>query len=131
VTVGRRVVMVGGEVVIVVVGGEVVVVGDVDPEGATGSGEAGVVADGNVVVVVGVVEDWVGTELEDSEAPGCSLATTTPRAMVAPVATKAARRVRRRRRALARRLVFGELDCGSDLIDFILWSTSVHRSSDA
>ena len=49
---------------------------------------------GEVVVVevlgVEVVGACAGTGLEDALAPGCSFATTTPMAMVAPVATKTA-----------------------------------------
>ena len=106
-TTGRVVVVVGGEVV-VVLGGEVVVVGDGDSE------RGSVVAGGDVVVVevlgVEVAGTGKGTVLEAALAPGCSLATTTPMAMAAPVAAKAIARVNRRRRAAARRLVSGLLD---------------------
>jgi hypothetical protein len=115
VTTGRVVVVVGGEVV-VVLGGEVVVVVDADPDAVPGSDEVG----GAVVVVdvvdVELAEIDVGLVLAEVLAPGCSLATTTPIAMAAPVATKAVERVNRRRRAAARRLVSGVLDRGSLLI---------------
>ena len=118
--------VVGGEVVVVVV------VGDVDPEDVPESDELGVV-DGDVVVVevlgAEVVGTWAGALLEPSLAPGCSLATTTPIAMVAPVATRAAELVRRRKRALARCLVSGELSWGVELIRRVLGSTSGHASS--
>lgn len=114
--------VVGGDVV--VVGGRVVVVGEVDSEEAPGSDEMGVVVGGDVSVVevlaVGGVGTRAGTVLEDALAPGCSSATTTPMAMVAPVAARAAEVVRRRRRAFARRLLSGELDCGLDLIGRLL-----------
>jgi hypothetical protein len=115
VTTGRVVVVVGG--VVVVVGGEVVVVVVVDAEAAPGSDEV----DGGVVVVVDVlgvelVETWAGMALEEALAPGCSLATTTPIAMTAPVAARAVERVNRRRRATARRLISGVFDCGALLI---------------
>jgi len=103
-------VVVGGKVV-VVVGGEVVVVGAVDAGAAPGSDVVGVVVGGAVVVEVfgvEVVGVCAGAGLEDALAPGCSFATTTPMAMVAPVATRAAERVSSRRRLLARRLVSGE-----------------------
>jgi hypothetical protein len=125
---GRVVVVVGGRVV-VVVGGEVVVVGAEDGEALPGSDEAGKVVGGEVVVVelsgVEVVGTCAGTGLEDALAPGCSLATTTPMAMVAAVAPKAAARVRNRRRALARLLVSGESDDGRDLMVQGLASASV------
>lgn len=83
---------------------------------------------GEVVVVevlgVEVVGACAGTGLEDALAPGCSFATTTPMAMVAPVATKTAERVSSRRRALARRLVSGESDDGPVLIGQVLGSAS-------
>jgi hypothetical protein len=130
VTTGRVVVVAGGDVV-VVVGGEVVEVGDVDPEEPPGADEMGVVVGGDVAVVevlaAGVVGTGAGTVLEDALAPGFSSATTTPIAMVAPVAARAAEVVRRRRRAFARRLVSGELDCGLDLIGRLLGSASVYR----
>ena len=120
--------VVGGEVVVVVV-----VVGDVDPEDAPESDEVGVVVDGDVVVVevlgAEVVGTWTGALLEASLVPGCSLATTTPIAMVAPVATRAAELVRRRRRALARCLVSGELWWGAGLTRHVLGSASGHGSS--
>jgi hypothetical protein len=107
VTTGRDLVLVGGDVV-VVVDGEVVVVGEADPELPPASEGLGLEVGGDVVVVevlgVEVVGASAGT-VEDPLAPGCSLATTTPIAMVAPVATTAAARVRRRRRASARPLV--------------------------
>ena len=74
------------------------------------------------VLVVEVAGACAGTELEDALAPGCSFATTTPMAMLAPVATKTAERVNSRRRALARRLVSGESDDGPDLIGRVLGS---------
>jgi hypothetical protein len=126
---GRVVVVIGGKVV--VVGGEVVVVGAGDAKALPGSDEVGVVVDGEVVVVevfgVEVVGTCAGTGLEDALAPGCSFATTTPMAMVAPVATKTAERVSSRRRALARRLVSGESDDGRALIGQVLGSASVSR----
>jgi hypothetical protein len=125
---GRVVVVVGGKVV-VVVGGEVVVVGAEDAEALPGSDEVGAVVGGEVVVVelsgLEVVGTCAGTGLEDALAPGCSFATTTPMAMVAPAAPKAAERVRNRRRAFARRLVSGESDDGRDLIGRVLASASV------
>jgi hypothetical protein len=96
VTTGRDLVLVGGDVV--VVGGDVVVVDDVDPE-------VGAVVGGDVVEGT-----CAGTVFEGWVAPGCSFATTTPMAMVAPVASKAAARVNRRIRAWARRLDSGELN---------------------
>jgi hypothetical protein len=124
---GRVVVVVGGRVV--VVGGEVVVVGAEDGEGLPGSDEAGKVVGGEVVVVelsgVEVVGTCAGTGLEDALAPGCSFATTTPMAIVAAVAPKAAARVRNRRRALARLLVSGESDDGRALMVQGLASVSV------
>ena len=123
---GRVVVVVGGKVV--VVGGEVVVVGAGDGEALPGSDEVGVVVGGEVVGVevfgVEVVGTCAGTGLEDALAPGCSFATTTPMAMVAPVAPKTAERVSSRRRTLARRLVSGESDDGRALIDQVLGSAS-------
>jgi hypothetical protein len=125
---GGVVVVVGGKVV-VVVGGEVVVVGAGDAEALPGSDEVGVVVGGEVVVVevfgVEVVATCAGTGLEDALAPGCSFATTTPMAMVAPVATKTAERVSSRRRALARRLVSEESDGARALIGQVLGSASV------
>lgn len=121
--------VVGGDVVVVVVvGGDVVVVvGDVDPEGASGTDEVGA-----AVVGGDVVEGTrAGTVLEGVLAPGCSLATTTPMAIVAPVAARAAARVSRRKRASVCRLVSGELDCGVELIGHILGTTSMHGSNSA
>jgi hypothetical protein len=87
---------------------------------------------GGVVVGGDVVEGTpAGTVLEGALAPGCSLATTTPMAMVAPVAARAAARVSRRKRASVCRLVSGELDCGVELIGHILGTTSMHGSSSA
>jgi hypothetical protein len=107
VTTGRVVVVVGGKVVVVC--RDLLVVGDVDAEGAPESDEVGVVVGGKVVVVEALGAEVVGTcagaLFEDALAPGCSFATTTPMAMVAPVDARAAARVRRRRRRLARRLV--------------------------
>jgi hypothetical protein len=84
---------------------------------------------GEVVVVevlgVEVIGACEGTGLEDALAPGCSFATTTPMAMVAPVATKTTERVSNRRRALARRLVSGESDDGPALIGQVPGSASV------
>jgi hypothetical protein len=111
VTTGRLGVVVGGEVV-VVVGGEVVVVVDVgvDPATAPGSDDVG----GVVVVVdelgVELVETCAGMVLEDALPPGCSLATTRPMAIAAPVAATAVERVNRRRRSAARRLFSGVWD---------------------
>ncbi len=124
--------VVGGEVV-VVVGGEVVVVGAVDPELTD---EEGVVGGGVVLVVEVLVVEVLVVEVAgvsagsvgDPLAPGCSLATTTPMAMVAPAATRAAARVRRRRRASARRLVSWRFDRDIGLIDRILESASVHAN---
>jgi hypothetical protein len=115
VLVGGDVVVVGGDVVVVVGGavvvvGGAVVVGDVDPEPTPGF---------DVVVVVGgdvVVGTFAGTVLEGALAPGCSLATTRPMEMVAPVASSTAARVSRRRRSSARFLVSGELNGGMELI---------------
>ena len=123
--------VVGGEVVVVVVV-VVMVVGDVDPEDSPESDELGVVLDGDVVevdVLAEVVGTCAGALLEGSLDPGCSLATTTPMAIVAPVATRAAEPVRRRRRALARCLVSGELWWGVGLIGRILGSALGHGSS--
>ena len=111
--------MVGGKVV--VVGGEVVVVGAPDAEALPGSDEVVVVVGGDVVVVeVGGAS--AGTGLEDALAPGCSFATTTPMAMVAPVAPKTAERVSSRRRTSARRLLSGESDDERALIGDVLGS---------
>jgi hypothetical protein len=105
-------VVVVGAKVVVVVGGTVVVVGDVDAEEAPESVEVGVVLGGNVVVVGALGAEVVGTcagaGLEEALAPGCSFATNTPMAMVAPADASAAIRVKRRRRALARCLVSAE-----------------------
>ena len=107
--------VVGGEVV--VVGGELVGVVAVGPEGAPGSVEGeGDVVGGVVVEVLGVEVlgvETAGTALGEALAPGCSLATTTPMAMVAPVAAKAAERVNRLRRVAARRLASGVFGCGA------------------
>jgi hypothetical protein len=122
VTTGRVVVVVGGEVVVVVVGGAVVVVGDVGAKEVPESGEVVVVVGGDDVVVVellGPKGTWVGA-WEDELAPGCSLATNTPMAMVAPVATRATERVSRRRRASVRCLDSGELGGGADFTDPLL-----------
>jgi hypothetical protein len=126
---GRVVVVVGGEVV-VVVGGEVVVVGDVDPEEVPESGEVVVVVGGEVVVVevLGSAGACAGT-VEDELAPGCSFATRTPIAMVAPVATRAAERVSRRRRASVRCLASGELGCDVDFTRLVLETALAHGSS--
>jgi hypothetical protein len=117
--------------VVVVVGGEVVVVGvgdvEPEPESVVEVEVAGAVV---VVVVVDVEGASVGA-VEDALAPGCSLATSTPRAMVAPVATTAAARVSRRRRASARCLVSGELFGGVELTGPVLGSASSHGSSGA
>jgi hypothetical protein len=135
VTTGLFFVVVGGDVV-VVVGGVVVVVvvvaGVVDPGEAPGGAVVGGAVVGGAVVGGDVVEGTpAGTVLEGALAPGCSLATTTPMAMVAPVAARAAARVSRRKRASVCRLVSGELDCGVELIGHILGTTSMHGSSSA
>jgi hypothetical protein len=117
-------------VVVVVVGGDVVgadVVGDVDPEEVPGTDVVGAGVVGRVVVE----GTCAGTVLEGVLAPGCSLATTTPMAMVAPAAARAAARVSRRKRASVCRLVSGELDCGVELIGHILGTTSMHGSTSA
>ena len=118
--------MVGGKVV--VVGGKVVVVGAGDGEALPGSDEVGVVVGGKVVggevLGVEVVGACAGTGLEDALAPGCSFATTTPMAMVAPVAPKTTERVSSRSRTSARRLVSGVSDGGRALIDKVLGSAS-------
>ena len=124
-TTGRVVVVVGGEVVVAL--GSGVVVGEVVSDEEPAPGEVGVVVGrGDVVVVEPLGVEVVGADvfgtgtgsgLEDALAPGCSLATTTPIAKVAPVASNTAERVRRRRRASARCLVSGELCCGDELID--------------
>ena len=73
----------------------VVVGGDVDPEDGPESTRLGVVVDGDVVVGRGARRRG-GRDLDRSAVGGlagprgCSLATTTPIAMVAPVATRAA-----------------------------------------
>jgi hypothetical protein len=129
---GRVVVVVGGKVV-VVVGGEVVVVGDGETEFAPESDGGGVVVGGDVTVVevLGVelpVVDVVGTcnaGVLDAVLPGCSLAINTPTATVAPVAARAARRVRRRREASARRRVSGEWD----FMNHFLGSAQAHGNS--
>jgi hypothetical protein len=122
------VVVVGG---VVVVDGSVVVVEPVDSEGAPGS-DVGVVAGGEVVVdeVLGVdvVGESTGTLWEGALVPGCSLDTTTPMAMDAPVATRTAERVRRRSRTSARRLFSGELEWRTELIRIVLEPPSVHGS---
>ena len=122
VTTGRVVVVVGGDVV-VVVDGEVVLV-EHDPEDVAGSDE--VVGSAVVDVVelgVDVAGLCVGAVLEAALDPGCSLATTAPIAMVAPVATRAADRVSRRRRRLARRLASARSDWA--------WSSSATLSVQA
>jgi hypothetical protein len=112
VTTGRVVVVVGTGWVVVVVGADVVggVVGGEPDVGVVGDAVEGVEvagADGIVVVVVDGVRgvDWTGPV---ALAPGCSLATTTAIAAVAPVATNVMTRVRRRTRACARRRDWGE-----------------------
>jgi hypothetical protein len=120
---GRLRVLVGGDVVVVVVGGDVV--GDAEPELTPGSDAPGVEVLG--VEVVGV-SAGAG---EDPLAPGRSFATTTPMAMVAPAASNAAARVRRRTRASARPRVSGELGCGVELTGHVLGSASFHGSSGA
>lgn len=87
--------VVGGNVVVVVGGNVVVVVGDEEP--APRSDEVGVVVGGVVVGVGATVVEVVGVWSEallDADAPGCSLATTTPTTTVAPVAATVAKRVR-------------------------------------
>jgi hypothetical protein len=130
------VVVVVGGLVVVVVGGDVVVVVVVGLDGVPDS-DGGVVETGEVVgvvvVVVGgdvvVVEGGVsGTVWDVVLAPGCSFAATTPIAMVAPVATMIAERVRRRRRASARRRDSGEFGGGVALIDCVFWAASFHGS---
>jgi len=129
VTTGRLCDLVGGDVVVVVVGGDVVVVGDAEPEPTPGSDELGGVV---AVEVLGVeVAGASAGAWEDPLAPGCSFATTTPMAMVAPAAKRAAARVRRRTRASARPRVSGELDGGVELTDHVLGSVSFHGSSGA
>jgi hypothetical protein len=127
---GRVVVVVGGEVV-VVVGGKVVVVVD-DEEPAPISDEGGVVVGSDVFVVgatvVEVLGVWSGAVL-DADAPGCSLATTTPMTTVAPVAATAASRVSKRRDAAARRRVSGEGTGRVDFIEHFLGSGSSDASS--
>jgi len=127
VTTGRVVVVVGGRLVVVVVGAKVVgTIAGVEllPEvdGVVGVAVAGVSvvgvdAGGAVEVDVvggraGVVPLVPAPEL----APGCSFATTMPIRAVAPVAARTAKRVRRRRRTLARSRVSGELRSG------LIWS---------
>jgi hypothetical protein len=108
----------------VVVGGEVVVVVlDVDPEPVLGFDEVG------VVVVVDPV-DGVEAVFEGALAPGCSLATSTPIAIVAPVASTAATRVSWRRRASVCRLISGVLG-GMRLTGPVLVSASSHESKGA
>jgi hypothetical protein len=125
-------VVVGGKVV--VVGGEVVVGGDVDAAGEPESDEGYVVVVGGRVLVVEVlgaegVGFCVGAVFEGALAPGCSFATTTPMAMVAPVDARAAARVRRRRRRWARRLFSGDSEGGVEFIGSVLCSTSIYGSS--
>jgi hypothetical protein len=103
VTSGRDLVGVGGDTAI---GGDVVVVEARDAEGFC-----------------------AGTAGEVALAPGCSLATTTPMATVAPAASRAAARVTRRRRASARPLVSGELNRGAELTGLALGTASVHTNS--
>jgi hypothetical protein len=89
---------------------------------------------GDVVVRGGVVfVEGLDTEglWEDALAPGCSFATSTPMAMVAPVAIRTAARVTRRRRASARPLVSGELNWGAELTGPVLGTASVHASTGA
>jgi hypothetical protein len=69
-----------------------------------------------------------GTVLEVALTPGCSLDTTTPRAMVAPIAPRAAARVRRRRSASARPLDSGELNGGAELTCLVLGRASGHSA---
>jgi hypothetical protein len=138
VTTGRVVVVVGGKVVVVVVvvaGGAVVVVAAAEFDEPPGSDV--VVVGGDVVEVVEVVEvvgvEVVGTcagAVLDSLPPGCSFATTTPMAIVAPVAARTAKRVRKRRWELVRRLVSGECGRRGDLIDD-LRSAPIHGRSSA
>jgi hypothetical protein len=117
VTTGRVVVVVGGDVV-VVTGAEVVgvaVLGEVvDGDPLSAGGVVVIVGRVVVVVVVVVVEVEVdvcaveGVVGDDNVGglvdPGCSLATTMPMTPVAPAAVRAANRVSRRSRALARSL---------------------------
>jgi len=102
---GRDLVGVGGDTVI---GGDVVGVEVLDAEG----------------LCAGAVRDV-------ALAPGCSLATTTPMATVAPVASRAATRVTRRRRASTRALFSGELNRGAELNGLALGTASVHTSRGA
>lgn len=102
------VVVVVGAVVVVVVVLEVVVVAFVSPLPDENSGSVVlvvVVLDDVDVLPEGcpavVLEDWLCVVL----APGCSVATTRPRATVAPVAPRIAPRVRRRSRTPAFALV--------------------------
>jgi hypothetical protein len=124
------VVVVGGRVV-VVVGGEVVVVGEAEAptEGSElmGGEVTGVGAFVVGVLVVGVLGVWTAGVLE-AVAPGCSLATITPMTTVAPVAPKAAKRVRTRREAAARRRVSGEWDGREDFIGHFLASVRTYES---
>jgi hypothetical protein len=112
--------------VVVVVDGNVVVVDDDVPVPRFDEVDGDVVVVGaTVVVVLGVCSG----ALLDAVAPGCSLATTTPMTTVAPVAARAASRVRIRRDATARRLVSGEWTCRVDLIDHFLASAPTDRNS--
>jgi hypothetical protein len=129
VTTGRVVVVVGGDVV-VVVGGEVVVVDELDREDAAGSDEVvGRAVEDVVELGVDVAGRCVGAVLDAALDPGCSLATTTPIAMVAPVATRAADRVSRRRRRLARRLASARSDWGVELIGHPFFASCSNASS--
>jgi hypothetical protein len=83
-------VVAGGRPVVVVVEGE-------DLEDAVG------------IDVVGAPDGVDPVVLAPELAPGCSLATMTPINAVAPVATRTAKRVRLRKRTLARSRDSGEL----------------------
>ena len=128
--------MVVGGIVVVVVGGEVVVVGDAETEVAPWFAEDGSVVGGEVTVVevlggevtvVGVC----GAGAVDAVPPGCSLATTRPMTMVAPVAAKVAPRVRTRRDAWARRRLSGEWDRRVGFINHYLESAPPHANDES
>jgi hypothetical protein len=99
---------------VVVVGGRVVVDGvvlpsELDFDVGVVVGVVGVVVGDEDVEVVEVCAGVVPLERAAELAPGCSLATTTPIRAVAPVAARAAERVRRRSLVLARSRLSAEL----------------------
>jgi len=88
------------------------------------------IGDGVVVVEVLDAEGLCARAVGDGAlAPGCSSATTTPMATAAPVASRAAARVSRRRWASTRPLASGELHRGAGLTGLVPGTASAHTGS--